>query len=654
MQGGARLEAGQVRYNTIMGFILLLFALLAPSLQYAAGASCKLIQLHVPAGAQALAGIGALPGPPPASEDRRNTGSSAGAVPTGEDVFRGDERLAGCRTIKMHDAPVTDLLADLGMQTSIRFFVDEAISQDRISLYAYNRPLSAILQALAHCCNYEWRRSGNGPDYAYTIGRSRRALQRDAELRLRVQQATAEEILQEAAEAVRLRTLPADVRRSEANRILGQMAAVTDAAVRRDLTRRYQLALVGTGDPAGRDLVLEVLRLLGRDVLLRVLEKNDGELSYPARGQSTPVPSDVVAAAVREAAPGRSVRSLNIFSRCSRGPAYSLHWDLVMEAGGAPMGFTGDLPLCTVDADTDAQLPPRAPLPSSFNDTITVMIQSLVARPSARGPAFAYRPRLGDALDALERVHPMDLVSDAFIASRLTPVGSVTLPVSSLLDHLANLSGHHWWYEDGFVMFRARDYEAVRAADPPADAFARWLQAAEGDGLGLDDYAQMASLTDAQWTTLQELAARWDFPVQLAGVLQARAHLRLWHALDRRLRRDALSQGVTRAQMTPAQRALMDAAAASGNGEVWRIRVTAYSKRTWAVRLGEGGLIADAGSRDEALHLFQRRDASVQAKDVRMVVFSVYGFTYEARDGAVVAHYFVDLPPRWEDAPAGS
>ncbi|MGC8668785.1 MAG: hypothetical protein ACP5VE_11780 [Chthonomonadales bacterium] len=575
-----------------------------------------------------------------------------------KDAFSGDGRLAIRVTIKVHDTSLTDLLADLGVQTSIRFFVDDAVSPDRVTLYAYDRPLEASLRALARCCSYAWRRIGVGPDYAYVLGRSAEADREEAQLRLRRQEMTADEVLWEAEECSRLRGMPQDVRRAEAQRLAAQMVTAGDPAIRYDLGRRYQVAASMGTEQLGREIVLEVLRVMGRDAILRAFRQDEAEMRFPPSAGLLSIPESAVAAAAKAVAPGATIRWLNIKVMHSQERNPRLRWGLVVETGdgrGASHSeYQGDLPGFPIEEAAADHPPARASLPSGFNDTATVVLQSLVSKPSPRGATYVTRPRLGDGLDALEKVHPMDLVADAFVSARLPPLGSITLTVAQLLDRLADLSGHSWRLEDGFVQVRAKDYEAMRASDPPPDAYARWVKAAQGDGLRLDDYAEMAALNDAQWATLSDLASRGDFPGQLSAVAQARPHLRLWHALDRKLRKAAMAQGVSRSQMTARQRDLLDAAAGADPGKVWRMRVEAHSVRMFAVRQGEGGLVADAASREMALQLFRRRDASIQTQDVRMVVFTLYRFNYETRNGATITHFFVNLPPHWQDAPAGS
>jgi len=573
------------------------------------------------------------------------------------DVFSGDARLATRMTIKVHDASITDLLADLGVQTSIRFFVDDAVSHDRLTLYAYDRPLAATLRALAVCCNYEWRRSAKDADTAYVLGRSKEASRQAADLFRRLQQEATDEILWEANEYSRLRKFTPAARQKEVERLLTEMATAKDPSLRHDLSRRYQVVASLGGDTIGRAAAVEVIRALGRNALLELFQHGDVEMSFPASADVQPIPQSAVDAALSAIPSGATIRSISIKVLHSQELHPSVRCSVLVRAGpgasSADTLYTVELPELPAE-DMSADRPPtRGPLPSHFADTVTVALKSIVHKSSRGGTVFVSRPRLGDSLEELEKVHPMDVIADAFVSVRVPPLGSVTLPVDQMLDRLADVSRHEWWLEDGFVLMRSRDYEVVRASDPPPDAYARWIQAAQGDGLGLDDYAEMAGLTDLQWGTLSDLAARGDFPPLVGTVVQWRPHLRLWNSLDRKLRKAALSQGVTRAQMSPAQRKMLDAACAGAESEVWRLRVETYAKRLWGVRQGEGGMAADAGSRDLALQLFRQRDPSVQLQDVRMVVFTVYGFNYESRGGNILMHVFVTLPPHWEDAPAG-
>ena len=149
-------------------------------------------------------------------------------------------------------------------------------------------------------------------------------------------------------------------------------------------------------------------------------------------------------------------------------------------------------------------------------------------------------------------------------------------------------------------------------AEPPATAVGRWAQHAGSATLALDDYAEIAVLPDPKYGTLNLMAVNGAFPAPLYPVSQGRQHLALWHSLTRAQRRQASTEGISYAKMTPAQqkvfvRAVSDPAYSVPTSylnqallDTARVRVQNRETRLWGVRTkGRAeGQMSGAGSRD--------------------------------------------------------
>src|SRR5205085_863692 len=72
--------------------------------------------------------------------------------------FDGDPRTAGKVTVRAHDISVSALLADIETRTGARFIADSTVADDRVTLYAHDRPLADTLQALAAFFRFAWKR----------------------------------------------------------------------------------------------------------------------------------------------------------------------------------------------------------------------------------------------------------------------------------------------------------------------------------------------------------------------------------------------------------------------------------------------------------------------------------------------------------------
>ena len=96
------------------------------------------------------------------------------------DPFAGDARLLKKHTIKAAGIPLKELLEQLTKETGISLTAGPRVAEDKIVLFANDRPLADSLTAISRFFNFYWGRSGNPRAYSYILSQSLR--QKQAEL----------------------------------------------------------------------------------------------------------------------------------------------------------------------------------------------------------------------------------------------------------------------------------------------------------------------------------------------------------------------------------------------------------------------------------------------------------------------------------------
>src|ERR1041384_3864478 len=123
------------------------------------------------------------------------------------DPFANDVRLTARRTLRAHDRSVRDLLADLTLQTGIRFFVTPSIAEDRVNVFLHDRPLKESLRAVSGFMRLEWEREGMGADIGYLLKPSAAAVAEEAKQRKDSAAELADRIFEQAGLYGKLETL---------------------------------------------------------------------------------------------------------------------------------------------------------------------------------------------------------------------------------------------------------------------------------------------------------------------------------------------------------------------------------------------------------------------------------------------------------------
>jgi hypothetical protein len=281
--------------------------------------------------------------------------------------------------------------------------------------------------------------------------------------------------------------------------------------------------------------------------------------------------------------------------------------------------------------------------------------------------ATSERPTLGQALVEVAKTTRMDAVADAFHSTRITGIKVDRKPLGDALTGLARMTGHRWWKQDDFVMFRSLTFESDRRREPPATAVGRWIQRCQLNSMEIDDYAEIAALPDAQIATLTRMSIRGEFPDSLQPISQAREHLRLWDSLTQPQRRKARTMGLPYESLSVKQKELYVVAirdprtSSSYRGRNWRdsvsitesiakstLRLEVRETKMWAVRKGDSISLGGNTTKEEALQQIQQSNPGVKLSELRSVVFATVAFTYQSERGPTVRAW-ATLPQRWED-----
>ncbi len=590
--------------------------------------------------------------------------------------FAGDARMAARRTLQLRDQSIRDLLADLNLATGVRFFAHSTVADDRVTLLAHSRPLAETLAAVSSFFGFEWKREGNAPDFGYTLYQPAAAVekaQRGQRARLIE---TVELIADEVALYDRLEGLPLERIVERSDTAMRELSANTDPERRRDLQLEVIVCEQLKASNDWRRLANRFFRTLKREQLTAFLEGAQEEFTWPNRvAGAKELPADVVDELKAASAAGGSssipyvgpisYARLRVTGDSSEDPTIKWHFTI----GKRGSGNFGN-------SEFSSALPSNSSLPDGPATYLHEPAGWLADPLLARSVSFAIvsppgmmsqRPTLGQALLEMAKTTRVDAIADAFHTTRIAGIKVDEKSLGEALSSLARMTGHRWWKQDDFIMLRSLAFEADRRKEPPATAVSRWIQRCQSGSLEVDDYGEIAALTDAQLATLSRLAVRGEFPDSLQPITQAKDHLRLWNSLTQSQRRRARGVGLPYETLGPPQQKLYSAAirdpraSNSNRGRGLndssavtepivrsRLRLETRENKMWALKKGDRFSLAGSGTKEEALQQLQQSDPGVKLSDLRGVVFTNVCFTYES-DGGPSTRAWATLPHRWED-----
>jgi hypothetical protein len=618
--------------------------------------------------------------------------------------FAGDARLDRKVSLRFLNRPVRDVLADINQLTGIRLFSDAVVSDNRLSLLTHDRPLGEILAGVASFYRWEWRRDskpGAKSLPGYTLLQTESAAKADSDY-----------------VETRLSRLAALLKKeADVYETLSQL----DQKQREILEDQVPTAIAREKDPDKREtLKVQTIALqdmrerrLWKPVIYRLIASlTPTQLSSLARNSNTafawpqtpgclPIPDaryqelkqvfarDVVPSGV----PRGEIGSVRLRFTLVAGRLPYLRTSVLIgqktSYGISTYGMVTPMPASYSLLSDEGAVLPRIEPEGWRNDAALLRPVSIhlpdspsdppkepenrpagaVRRAELQGPA----PQiwLTDALLKLDESVPMDVISDGLWSSRLPGIDAVNAPLGEVLTKLGRACGHRWWKQDGFVMMQSRTLSADRWAEPPATAVTRWSELIDHGEFGLDEFAEIAALPDAQAMTLQEMSASEQFPLFLSPLSSARGQLLLWHDLTPAQRRKALgSAGLPYSEMTPQQQqdfvlAATDPSASLQSSAVpdaaflsrARLRIETQERACWGVhragpfatwRIPRGSDPDNAvEKREEAVRKFVASDSSIRPDDIQAMTLIVHRFIYETtKEPLSVA--VVQMPARWE------
>lgn len=632
------------------------------------------------------------------------------------DPFSDDMRFAMKHSLRFQNASLRDFLADLNEQTGITFYADPTVKDDKITLITHDRPLVETLKAIARFYHWEWRRSGTKGKYGYTLLQLPEARREEDKQNTRRMEELVRLIEDEAKVYEAVSPLAQKQREDREESLPQQIATEMDGSKRRLLqietivlrdlqtTRRWKavvykflrslpheqiLGMVRSDAtlyawpslPGTSEFPKPILEELQRAVMQDMSQNNAGRGEVVAlRLRLTPVTARQLYLRLSLQIGQRSIYGFSNYGSNHMLPvSYALLNETAAPVPGAapeePVGWQNDpelTPSVNLNLLAEAAKPAAPPQNAAANEKPDKAVKPPAAKAETPDPDMPDPPfwRLSDALDQLDHQRPLNVIADGFWSTHLAGADLKQKPLGEVLTLLARTTTHRWWKEDGFIFLQSTRYGADRAAEPPATALARWREEADRGLTQLEDFAEIALLSEAQSITLQEMAMVGQFPVSLSPLGTIRSHLVLWNSLTPPQRRKALNGGLPYTEMTVPQQRFYILAATDPNSSPQssdipnekllsraRLRLENQEKKYWGVRRN-GPLSTyriprsndpDTGiaSRDEAVTRFQQSQVGIRKSEVQPMTLALVLFYYET-DNDTLARGYVQLPPRWE------
>lgn len=599
-------------------------------------------------------------------------GSGTRTALAAADPFAGDSRAAGRRTIRLHDRSIRDVLADLNLQTGIRFFADPAVAEDRITLIAHDRPLGESLRAVAEFLRFEWKRDGAAPDFGYTLRLSEAAHAEEERSRWDSASELARRIADESATWGRLENSTDAQLAERENRIAQDLNGPIDSGRRRELALEQAICGEIRSGSEWKRLIHRFIRVFSTERIAEIVRDGHVEYSWPPAPGYRDMPASLFRDVRENSLPGGpailSLGPLNFIRvrfTTDFTPDPVLKWVLTLgrkstNSYTAPE-FAGVVPTQLSLGSAAPEEPAGWRADPSLSALITARLDSDPGLVTTGAGRFMLRRRtLGEALEALDSANPIDVVSDGLYSTRIAGFRVDREPLGEALNRLGGMTLHRWWKEEGFIFLRSLSYESDRRKEPPATSVNRWSERTRLGILDLDDLAEIASLPDLPFSTFLTMSIRGDFPEPMDAVGRVRDHLRLWNTLSSTQRRKARATGIPVTELSSEARtrymvALRDPRADAGGGSratpispTAKFRIETREGRFWGVRVGATTSISGVSSREDATQQFRRQDPSIKPSEVKSVVYTTIFFLYEDSQ-KLAARAVLTLPAKWED-----
>jgi hypothetical protein len=381
------------------------------------------------------------------------------------DPFAGDLRVSAKQSMRQLNLPIRDLLADLSQQTGIRFFADATVGDDRITLITHDRSLGETLRSIAAFFQYDWKKDGAGQNASYTLKLQEAARLAQQESRKARLSQLADLIKQEAQVYDDLTQMSASNRDDLIGGLPQKLAEETDL-VKLQLYRMQHGALQEMGDSTNRHfwvpVIYHLMKSIPKEKLISLLDSGVVYVANPRLTGSEPIPPGI------EEEIQKAGKSENGYSSSYTGkvnffrlrfavvaghPSY-VRWHVMVGQRhlhfNSASQYTGILPAAAAYLTSEEQkLAANKPVgPKDWKSdpalaapvTIDVPQEQLDTRPTDFTTQRANR--LSDALEKMDKSHPLDVIADAFWSTKISGADMRNLPIGEALNRLSGMTHH--------------------------------------------------------------------------------------------------------------------------------------------------------------------------------------------------------------------
>ena len=593
------------------------------------------------------------------------------------DPFADDARLLQKRTIKAAGIPVKELLEDLTKQTGIQLTAGPRVAEEKVVLFAHDRPLVDSLRIIAKFFNFYWGRTGQPGSYAYTLSQSLRQQQAEqAEIEAEYGRA-ADQILKELRLIQEYRKLSPEETIEMRRQLNMQRIEVQDTARLGDLMDR-NIILSDLERPGGALLGTDFVSKYDRNGIIALLKSSESVIAWPPTPGVNPMEPalrDQILQLVKEQNARNNVQvdEMNFVKLTVRGghdAKPSLNGEATagfrMEGSTRQSGFGFRFPINQFHYLFASEAPAGPPDWKAI-PALNVFVSGELHRVSA-GLFRERKPLeptfLARVFTTLNELQPLDVIADAFYSTRPANVTIKGKLLGEALTQIAQTTAHRWSYADGFIVFRDCHYSAHRPNEPRLTSLRRWASLPTDEFHTLDVLSEVAAQAYLPYSTTFEVLTEIGLTRDslLGG---SRGHLTFWNALTPIQRAAALStQGLPYAAMGRDLRRLFELASlsklaaeglrSSDQERAWPpseidkavFAVEKHETVMWGFRTSSG-YSAGGGTREQALGRAKKDNPNATIDQIHKAMSVRYTFHYRSPGFRTTGH--LSMPLRWSN-----
>jgi hypothetical protein len=593
-----------------------------------------------------------------------------------DDVFTGDQRFAAKQTVKASAVTLSELLADLSAKTGIKLAAGTRVADDKVVLYAHDRPLNVTLNALAKFFGFTWEREGPEGSPAYRLTQTFAQMRAEEEELKAEEYRAADQILKELAICRKYAGQSEDERRNLILRLRANAQDESDPVKRIGLSMEASV-LEALQRSSAQGIAARFLSQLSREGIVRLLGTDMLRLDWPRVLHSESLPPELRVEIV-EMVRKQNLRTGNPLAQfnyarmefkksTSRKPELSgmITAGMKDENGTSRAGAGFNFPMDYV-YDVEFPVSPTAPSGWETQEWLNRPVSILVS-PLPKGDALP-PPAIAQALDALEKSQPVDMIADAMYSTNSIRVVGLTAsdrPLGETLTRIAFEARHRWEYQDGFVRIRSSHYALDRRAEPTFGKLKKWAAFTDQDAQNIDNLSEIAAQPYPAFSTTEVLLSDLgkEYGRRISG--QTRNHLAFWNALSPSQRLAAKSSSGLKCSsrlknfketfvLAATDRFAAEGLGSSKQDDEWSqddvmggsFHATFVVGTMWGFKT-DSGYSARGGLREEVLKRFQKEHPELTPEQIMQGRSTVVRFEYRA-NGHTKASCSIGLPLVWE------